>query len=67
MTTTKGMNVITVSYWDSDPHLATNLLQELLKNYREKHLNVHRFPNALDVITQRRDDVRKQLDQTSQS
>ncbi|RYD78977.1 MAG: hypothetical protein EOP84_13615, partial [Verrucomicrobiaceae bacterium] len=60
----KGMNVITVSYKDSDPIYATRFLRELLKNYREKHLEIHRFPQGLDVITQRRDEVRRQLDKT---
>lgn len=64
VTTAKGMNVISVAYSDRDAHQATKFLQELLKHYREKHLNVHRFPYALEVITQRRDDVRRQLDRT---
>lgn len=64
VTVEKGMNVMTVSYKDPDPVYATRFLEELLKNYREKHLEIHRFPQALDVIAHRRDEVRKQLEQT---
>lgn len=38
----KGSNIISVSYKNKDPKLAMEVLQELVKRYFDKHLEVHR-------------------------
>src|SRR6266480_1245962 len=63
-TSTKGSNIIFVSYKDHDPQIATLVLQELLSRYFVKHLEVHRSAGAFDFVTQQTDQVRARLNQT---
>ena len=63
-TSSKGSNVILVSYKNSDPQLATLVLQELLSRYFIKHLEVHRSIGAFDFVTQQTDQVKARLNQT---
>src|SRR6266496_3353125 len=63
-TSSKGSNIIFVSYDDSDPQIATLVLQELLSRYFVKHLEVHRSAGAFDFVTQQTDQVRARLNQT---
>jgi uncharacterized protein involved in exopolysaccharide biosynthesis/Mrp family chromosome partitioning ATPase len=60
----KGSNIILVSYKNRDPQLATLVLQELLSRYFVKHLEVHRSAGAFDFVTQQTDQVRARLNQT---
>jgi uncharacterized protein involved in exopolysaccharide biosynthesis/Mrp family chromosome partitioning ATPase len=60
----KGSNIIFVSYKNRDPQLATIVLQELLSRYFVKHLEVHRSAGAFDFVTQQTDQVRARLNQT---
>jgi uncharacterized protein involved in exopolysaccharide biosynthesis/Mrp family chromosome partitioning ATPase len=60
----KGSNIILVSYKNSNPELATLVLQELLSLYFVKHLEVHRSAGAFDFVTQQTDQVRARLNQT---
>jgi uncharacterized protein involved in exopolysaccharide biosynthesis/Mrp family chromosome partitioning ATPase len=60
----KGSNIIFVSYKNRDPQLATLVLQELLSRYFVKHLEVHRSAGAFDFVTQQTDQVRARLNQT---
>jgi uncharacterized protein involved in exopolysaccharide biosynthesis/Mrp family chromosome partitioning ATPase len=60
----KGSNIIFVSYKNHDPQLATLVLQELLSHYFVKHLEVHRSAGAFDFVTQQTDQVRARLNQT---
>jgi uncharacterized protein involved in exopolysaccharide biosynthesis/Mrp family chromosome partitioning ATPase len=60
----KGSNIILVSYKNSDPQIATLVLQELLSRYFVKHLEVHRSAGAFDFVTQQTDQVRARLNQT---
>ena len=60
----KGSDVILVSYQNRDPQLATLVLQELLSRYFVKHLEVHRSAGAFDFVTQQTDQVRARLNQT---
>src|SRR6266436_481953 len=60
----KGSNVIFVSYKNHDPQMATLVLQELLSRYFVKHLEVHRSAGAFDFVTQQTDQVRAHLNQT---
>src|SRR5882757_5284672 len=61
---TKGSNIIFVSYKNHDPQMATLVLQELLSRYFVKHLEVHRSAGAFDFVTQQTDQVRARLSQT---
>jgi uncharacterized protein involved in exopolysaccharide biosynthesis/Mrp family chromosome partitioning ATPase len=60
----KGSNIIFVSYKNRDPQIATLVLQELLSRYFVKHLEVHRSAGAFDFVTQQTDQVRARLNQT---
>ena len=61
---TKGSNIISVSYKNGDPQIAPLVLQELLSRYFIKHLEVHRSAGAFDFVTQQTDQVRARLNQT---
>ena len=61
---TKGSNIIFVSYKNGDPQIAPLVLQELLSRYFIKHLEVHRSAGAFDFVTQQTDQVRARLNQT---
>jgi uncharacterized protein involved in exopolysaccharide biosynthesis/Mrp family chromosome partitioning ATPase len=63
-TTSKGSNIISLSYQDRSPEMATLILQELLSRYFVKHLEVHRSAGAFDFVTQQTDQVRARLNQT---
>src|SRR4029453_15363385 len=63
-TTSKGSNIISISYKDRSPEMATLVLQELLSRYFVKHLEVHRSAGAFDFVTQQTDQVRARLNQT---
>jgi uncharacterized protein involved in exopolysaccharide biosynthesis len=45
----KGSNVIAISYKDANPAQAFRILQELLKRYYERHLQVHRSANSVEL------------------
>jgi uncharacterized protein involved in exopolysaccharide biosynthesis/Mrp family chromosome partitioning ATPase len=64
VTSSKGSNIISISYKNRDPQLATLVLQELLNRYFVKHLEVHRSAGAFDFVTQQTDQVRARLNQT---
>jgi len=64
VTSSKGSNIILVSYKNRDPQVATLVLQELLSRYFVKHLEVHRSAGAFDFVTQQTDQVRARLGQT---
>ena len=60
----KGSNIISVSYKNRSPEIATLVLQELLSRYFVKHLEVHRSAGAFDFVSQQTDQVRTRLNQT---
>jgi uncharacterized protein involved in exopolysaccharide biosynthesis/Mrp family chromosome partitioning ATPase len=64
VTSSKGSDVMLVSYGNRDPQVATLVLQELLNRYFVKHLEVHRSAGAFDFVTQQTDQVRARLNQT---
>jgi uncharacterized protein involved in exopolysaccharide biosynthesis/Mrp family chromosome partitioning ATPase len=64
VSSSRGSDVILVSYTNRDPQLATLVLQELLNRYFVKHLEVHRSAGAFDFVTQQTDQVRARLNQT---
>ncbi|HWH91201.1 MAG TPA: Wzz/FepE/Etk N-terminal domain-containing protein, partial [Candidatus Binatia bacterium] len=61
---TKGSNIIFISYKNNNPEMATLVLQELLSLYFVKHLEVHRSAGAFDFVAQQTDQVRSRLNQT---
>jgi len=66
VTVVKGSNIISVSYKNEDPRLAIEVLQELVKRYFDKHLEVHRSLGAFDFVTREADQLRAQLNQTEE-
>ena len=60
----KEGNILLVSYQSREPQLATLVLQELVKRYFVKHLEVHRSAGAFEFVTQQADQVRVRLNQT---
>jgi polysaccharide biosynthesis transport protein len=62
----KDSNIISVSYKNKDPRLAIEVLQELVKRYFDKHLEVHRSLGAFDFVTREADQLRAQLNQTEE-
>jgi polysaccharide biosynthesis transport protein len=59
-----GSNIILVSYKNQNQELATQVLNELVNRYFNKHLEVHRSAGAFDFVTQQTDQVRARLSQT---
>jgi polysaccharide biosynthesis transport protein len=57
-------NIISVSFRSNDPTLPTPLVQELVKRYFDKHLEVHRSTGAFDFVTRETADLKKELSQT---
>jgi uncharacterized protein involved in exopolysaccharide biosynthesis/Mrp family chromosome partitioning ATPase len=57
-------DIISVSYKTADPQLATVVLEEVVKRYFTKHLEVHRSAAAFDFVTQQADQVRARLNET---
>src|SRR5438874_2866639 len=63
-TTSKGSNIIGVSYTNRKPEVATLVLSELVTRYFTKHLEVHRSAGAFDFVSQQADQIRARLNQT---
>jgi succinoglycan biosynthesis transport protein ExoP len=63
-TTSKGSNIIGVSYTNRKPEVATLVLSELVTRYFTKHLEVHRSAGAFDFVSQQSDQIRARLNQT---
>src|SRR5438309_1153346 len=63
-TTSKGSNIIGVSYQNPRPEVATTVLNELVTRYFTKHLEVHRSAGAFDFVSQQSDQIRARLNQT---
>lgn len=61
---TKGSNILFVSYANRDPELAVLVLDELLNRYFTKHLEVHRSAGAFDFVTQQADQEHTRLNET---
>jgi polysaccharide biosynthesis transport protein len=66
VTAPKDSNIITVSFKSKDPGLPTVVLEELVKKYFDKHLEVHRSLGAFDFVTQQTNLLASQLSQTDQ-
>jgi uncharacterized protein involved in exopolysaccharide biosynthesis len=64
VTAAKNGNILFVSYTNHDPQITALVLDELVKRYFTKHLEVHRSAGAFDFVTQQTDQVRARLNQT---
>jgi succinoglycan biosynthesis transport protein ExoP len=64
MPASRGSNVVYVTYRNEDPQLAVDVLQEVVKRYFNKHLEIHRSVGAFDSVAQQVDEVRNRLRQT---
>lgn len=64
MPASKGSNVIYVIYRNADPELTVDVLQEVVKRYYAKHLEIHRSTNAFDSVESQVKEVRERLSQT---
>lgn len=64
VTALKGSNIISISYKNGDPQLAKEVLEQLVKFYFDKHLEVHRSVGAFDLVTRQTNQLRTELNQT---
>ncbi|MDQ3518779.1 MAG: Wzz/FepE/Etk N-terminal domain-containing protein, partial [Gemmatimonadota bacterium] len=62
--TKKASNIISVTYQDAHPEVASLVLNELINRYFIKHLEVHRSAGAFDFVSEQSDQVRARLNQT---
>lgn len=62
----KDSNIISVAFASSNRNLPMPVLQELVKRYFDKHLEVHRSTGAFAFVAQETADLKKQLDQTEE-
>lgn len=60
-TAAKGSNVITVDFQSLNRDLPQPVLEELIRRYFDKHLEVHRSVQAFDFVSQQKDLVRARL------
>jgi uncharacterized protein involved in exopolysaccharide biosynthesis len=62
----RDTNIISVTFTSSDPDLPTLVVQELVKRYFDKHLEVHRSTGAFDVVSKEAAELKKELAATSE-
>ena len=62
----KGSNIISIAYKDADPKLASEVLEQLVKFYFDKHLEVHRSAGSFDLVARQTEQLRKELSQTEE-
>ena len=56
-----GGNVITIGFRSPDPELARSVLDELIKRYFDKHLEVHRSTGAFGFVTEQTQQAKSRL------
>jgi uncharacterized protein involved in exopolysaccharide biosynthesis/Mrp family chromosome partitioning ATPase len=62
--TTRGSAIISVTYTNPDPEIASMVLNEYVNRYFAMHLEIHRSAAAFDFVQKQADQVRLQLGQT---
>jgi uncharacterized protein involved in exopolysaccharide biosynthesis len=60
----KGTNIISISFKSNNSKLPMPILQELVKLYFDKHLEIHRSVGAFDFVAKETADLLNQLNQT---
>src|SRR6516164_2415752 len=66
VSTVKGTNIIQLSFRSTDPKLPMPILQEWVKRYFDKHLEVHRSMGTFDFVAKETEQLRLQLHQTEE-
>jgi polysaccharide biosynthesis transport protein len=66
VTSLKGSNIISITYKNRDPLLATQVLEQLVKFYFDKHLEVHRSLGSFDLVSRQTAQLRAELSQTEE-
>jgi polysaccharide biosynthesis transport protein len=66
VTSLKGSNIISISYKNGDPQLATLVLDELVKFYFDKHLEIHRSVGSFDLVSRQTAQLRSELSRTEE-
>lgn len=64
VTVVTGTNIISVAFRSSDPELPMPVVQDLVKRYFDKHLQVHRSTGAFDLVARETADLKNELAQT---
>lgn len=60
----RGSNVMTLSYRDSDPTRAVEVLTQIIESYFVRHLEIHRSTTAFDQVSAQVDQARSSLRST---
>lgn len=60
----KDTNIISVTFASGNPSLPMPIVQELVKRYFDKHLEVHRSAGAFNFVAQETADLKKRLAET---
>jgi succinoglycan biosynthesis transport protein ExoP len=60
----KGSNVISVIYRNVDKQLTRDVLEEVVKRYYAKHLEIHRSTSAFESVEAQVKEVKERLDKT---
>ena len=66
VTSLKGSNIISITYKSGDPQLATLVLDELVKFYFDKHLEIHRSVGSFDLVSRQTAQLRTELSRTEE-
>ena len=66
VTSLKGSNIISITYKSGDPLLATLVLDELVKFYFDKHLEIHRSVGSFDLVSRQTAQLRTELSRTEE-
>jgi succinoglycan biosynthesis transport protein ExoP len=61
VTAERGSSVIHVSYRDSDPQRAVEILNQVIRSYFARHLAIHRSTTAFDQVSAQADQARSTL------
>jgi succinoglycan biosynthesis transport protein ExoP len=60
----KGSNVLSVIYRNTDKQLTRDVLEEVVKRYYAKHLEIHRSTSAFESVEAQVKEVKERLDRT---
>jgi uncharacterized protein involved in exopolysaccharide biosynthesis len=66
VTPVRGTDIISLSYKNTDPVLAVEVLQQLVDKYFDRHLEIHRSVGEFEFATQEADRLKKSLIQTEE-
>ncbi len=61
-----GSNVISVIYKNRDPHVTKSVLDSIVSNYFDKHMQVHRSLGTFGFVAKQTEQISSQLQQTEE-